>query len=45
MSGPGAAWHLSVDAGTCIGSGMCAGIAPALFTLVDGVSVASPAPV
>ena len=45
MSAPGTAWRLSVDAGTCIGSGMCAGIAPALFTLVDGVSVASPAPV
>jgi ferredoxin len=32
-------WRLAVDADTCIGSGMCAGIAPALFMLVDGVAV------
>jgi len=38
------AWRLSVDADTCIGSGMCAGIAPGLFTLVDGVSVPCSAP-
>jgi ferredoxin len=45
VSGPGAAWRLSVDADTCIGSGMCAGVAPALFTLVHGVSVPDPGPI
>ena len=45
MSAPRPAWHLAVDAGTCIGSGMCAGIAPALFTLTDGVSVPVAGPV
>ncbi|MEU4218161.1 ferredoxin [Actinoplanes sp. NPDC026623] len=45
MSDRGTAWRLSVDADTCIGSGMCAGIAPGLFTLVHGVSVAREAPI
>lgn len=45
MSGTGTAWRLSVDADTCIGSGMCAGIAPGLFTLVHGVSVARSEPI
>jgi ferredoxin len=26
-------WHLEVDADVCIASGMCAGLAPDLFTL------------
>ncbi|GAA3348401.1 ferredoxin [Amorphoplanes nipponensis] len=39
MSAPEAAWRLAVDPDTCIGSGMCAGIAPALFALDDGISV------
>ena len=38
MSTAETAWRLTVDADDCIGSGMCAGIAPELFTLVDGVS-------
>jgi ferredoxin len=45
VSPAGTAWRLTVDADTCIGSGMCAGIAPELFTLTDGVSTAVPAPV
>jgi ferredoxin len=28
-------WRIEVDAGTCIGSGMCAALAPRWFTL-DG---------
>jgi ferredoxin len=32
-------WRLAVDPDTCIGSGMCTGIAPALFKLSGGVSV------
>lgn len=39
------AWRLEVDKGTCVGSGMCAGIAPALFTVTNGVSVPVPEPV
>ncbi|QIS08713.1 MULTISPECIES: ferredoxin [Nocardia] len=31
-------WRIEVDRGTCIGSGMCTGIAPDHFTLVDGRS-------
>ncbi|MBB5153036.1 ferredoxin [Saccharopolyspora phatthalungensis] len=31
-------WSIEVDADTCIGSGMCAGIAPDHFDLVDGYS-------
>jgi ferredoxin len=31
-------WRTSVDRDTCIGSGMCVGIAPAHFTLDDGHS-------
>jgi ferredoxin len=42
-AGPG--WRLGVDADTCIGSGMCAGIAPELFTLTGGVAAAVPGPV
>ncbi|PZF91748.1 ferredoxin [Micromonospora deserti] len=32
------AWRLHVDATRCIGSGVCAGMAPAYFVLVDGLS-------
>jgi ferredoxin len=39
------AWRLAVDADTCIGSGICAGLAPALFTLSGGVSSAVPVPI
>jgi len=39
------AWRLAVDGDTCIGSGMCAGIAPDLFTLSNGVSRAEPNPI
>ncbi|HEY0448370.1 ferredoxin [Actinophytocola sp.] len=28
-------WHVEVDERTCIGSGMCAALAPELFTLDD----------
>lgn len=45
VSAPEGAWRLEVDTHTCVGSGMCAGIAPALFTVTDGVSVPAPAPV
>jgi ferredoxin len=45
VSEPRTAWSLSVDADTCIGSGMCAGVAPELFTLVEGVSRPVPAPI
>jgi ferredoxin len=31
-------WRLRVDAGRCIGSGMCAGTAPNHFRLTSGVS-------
>ena len=31
-------WHIKVDADTCIGSGMCAGLAPEHFELVGGYS-------
>ena len=31
-------WSIEVDANTCIGSGMCAGVAPEHFELVDGYS-------
>ncbi|GAB3348935.1 ferredoxin [Micromonospora halotolerans] len=31
-------WRLHVDATRCIGSGICAGVAPAHFVLVDGLS-------
>ena len=34
----GGDWRISVDGGTCIGSGICAGTAPAAFRLVNGVS-------
>jgi ferredoxin len=40
-----AGWRLTVDGDTCIGSGSCAGIAPDLFTLADGVARAVPAPI
>jgi ferredoxin len=32
------AWRVSVDPDTCIWSGICAGVAPGLFVLVNGVS-------
>jgi ferredoxin len=45
VSTPPAGWRLEVDRDRCIGSGMCAGMAPDHFTLVDGVSVPSAGPV
>lgn len=33
-------WSIEIDANTCIGSGMCAGVAPEHFDLVDGYSTA-----
>jgi ferredoxin len=45
VSTPAATWRLTVDPVSCIGSGMCAGIAPALFALSDGVAVPVPGPV
>jgi ferredoxin len=45
VTGPEARWRLQVDPDTCIGSGICAGIAPLHFTLVGGFAVASPGPV
>lgn len=32
-------WRVSVDSGTCIGSGVCAGTAPNHFTLEGGYAV------
>ncbi|SHF43918.1 ferredoxin [Streptoalloteichus hindustanus] len=34
----GQRWSVEVDREACIGSGMCAGSAPAFFELVDGRS-------
>jgi ferredoxin len=34
----GIGWRLRVDPTRCIGSGICAGAAPAHFVLVDGLS-------
>ncbi|WP_262283209.1 ferredoxin [Micromonospora sp. MA102] len=31
-------WQLHVDPTRCIGSGICAGVAPGHFVLVDGLS-------
>jgi ferredoxin len=31
-------WRVTVEAGRCIGSGICAGSAPGYFVLVDDVS-------
>ncbi|MFY1631853.1 ferredoxin [Solwaraspora sp. WMMB335] len=31
-------WSVSVDEQQCVGSGLCAGIAPHRFTLVDGLA-------
>lgn len=31
-------WRIEVDRGACLGSGMCTGLAPEHFTLVDGRS-------
>lgn len=39
MSGAGRPWAVRVDGETCIGSGVCLGIAPGRFALRDGVSV------
>lgn len=33
-------WSIEIDANTCIGSGMCAGVAPDHFELVDGYASA-----
>ena len=38
VTAPQPVWRVSVDPDNCIGSGICAGLAPKLFTLVDGVS-------
>ena len=38
-------WSIAVDDQTCIGSGMCAGVAPDHFELVDGYSQARSGPV
>ncbi|MCA2218132.1 ferredoxin [Jidongwangia harbinensis] len=45
MTAPETRWRLHVDRDLCIGSGICAGLDPDQFTLVGGVSVATPAPV
>lgn len=34
----GEGWRITVDGGTCIGAGICAGTAPAAFRIVNGVS-------
>ncbi|MEU9824692.1 ferredoxin [Micromonospora chersina] len=34
----GMEWRLHVDPTRCIGSGICAGVAPQHFVLVDGLS-------
>ena len=34
-----AAWRITVDPHRCIGAAVCAGTAPAHFSLVDGLSV------
>ncbi|GAA5078038.1 ferredoxin [Nocardia iowensis] len=31
-------WRIEVDRSTCLGSGMCTGLAPEHFTLIDGRS-------
>ncbi len=31
-------WSIEIDTNTCIGSGMCAGVAPDHFELVEGYS-------
>ncbi|WP_231921213.1 ferredoxin [Micromonospora auratinigra] len=36
--GVGMEWRLHVDPTRCIGSGICAGVAPGHFVLVDGLS-------
>ncbi|MER7012601.1 ferredoxin [Saccharopolyspora sp. NPDC000359] len=38
-------WSIEIDANTCIGSGMCAGVAPDHFELVDGYACAKQAQV
>lgn len=38
MSETEAVWRLHVDPSRCIGSGICAGVAPDHFVLVDGLS-------
>ena len=38
-------WSIAVDDQTCIGSGMCAGVAPDHFELLDGYSRARSGPV
>ncbi|MGP4016350.1 ferredoxin [Saccharopolyspora sp. 5N708] len=36
-------WSIEVDSNACIGSGMCVGVAPEHFDLVDGFSCAKQA--
>ncbi|MBH0779625.1 ferredoxin [Nocardia bovistercoris] len=31
-------WRITVDRTACLGSGMCVGVAPSHFSLVDGLS-------
>jgi ferredoxin len=38
-------WRVEVDSATCIGSGMCAAMAPAHFRVVDGQARPVPAEV
>lgn len=38
-------WSIEIDANTCIGSGMCAGVAPDQFELVEGYASAKQSPV
>lgn len=38
MTAPQPVWRVSVEKDACIGSGICAGLAPMVFTLVNGVS-------
>ncbi|WP_433389406.1 ferredoxin [Micromonospora sp. KLBMP9576] len=38
MSATGERWRVQVDRTRCIGSGICAGTAPAHFVLRDGLS-------
>lgn len=41
MSAAATTWLVHVDPRRCVGAGICAGLAPERFTLVDGVSRAT----